>query len=240
MANIETYYLVDFENVNEKGLESSDELGEHDHIYIFYTKNTPKISMEVLSKINKAKLHFYNIPVGKQSLDMSLVTVLGYLIGKNGSNCRYVIVSKDNDYKQSILLLKKLSSKDIKQQVSINSTSKNNSTQKSVKEVKKITTLSKSNSIKESVSSTIENHKSTDNSQKRVQLNLEVQKAIRDAHYPLDYPLIINEVASIVVKHYGERLFADNVYQELKETYAYNYLGIYNIVKPIIKKFSKK
>lgn len=36
MANIETYYLVDFENVNEKGLESSDELGEHDHIYIFY------------------------------------------------------------------------------------------------------------------------------------------------------------------------------------------------------------
>ena len=85
MANIETYYLVDFENVNEKGLESSDELGEHDHICIFYTKNTPKISMEVLSKINKAKLHFYNIPVGKQSLDMSLVTVLGYLIGKNGS-----------------------------------------------------------------------------------------------------------------------------------------------------------
>lgn len=137
MANIETYYLVDFENVNEKGLESSDELGEHDHICIFYTKNTPKISMEVLSKINKAKLHFYNIPVGKQSLDMSLVTVLGYLIGKNSSNCRYVIVSKDNDYKQSILLLKKLSSKDIKQQVSINSTSKNNSTQKSVKEVKK-------------------------------------------------------------------------------------------------------
>lgn len=65
MANIETYYLVDFENVNEKGLESSDELGEHDHICIFYTKNTPKISMEVLSKINKAKLHFYNIPVGK-------------------------------------------------------------------------------------------------------------------------------------------------------------------------------
>ena len=220
MANIETYYLVDFENVNEKGLESSDELGEHDHIYIFYTKNTPKISMEVLSKINKAKLHFCNIPVGKQSLDMSLVTVLGY--------------------KQSILLLKKLSSKDIKQQVSINSTSKNNSTQKSVKEVKKIDTLSKSNSTKESVSSTIEKHKSTDNSQKRVQLNLEVQKAIKDAHYPLDYPLIINEVASIVVKHYGERLFADNVYQELKETYAYNYLGIYNIVKPIIKKFSKK
>ena len=113
MANIETYYLVDFENVNEKGLESSDELGEHDHICIFYTKNTPKISMEVLSKINKAKLHFYNIPVGKQSLDMSLVTVLGYLIGKNGSNCRYVIVSKDNDYKQSILLLKKLQTQHI-------------------------------------------------------------------------------------------------------------------------------
>ena len=32
MANIETYYLVDFENVNEKGLESSDELLSLIHI----------------------------------------------------------------------------------------------------------------------------------------------------------------------------------------------------------------
>ena len=43
MANIETYYLVDFENVNEKGLESSDELGEHDHIYcLLYTSPSPR------------------------------------------------------------------------------------------------------------------------------------------------------------------------------------------------------
>ena len=46
MANIETYYLVDFENVNEKGLESSDELGEHDHIYIY--------------KNERKNIHFFN------------------------------------------------------------------------------------------------------------------------------------------------------------------------------------
>lgn len=39
MPNIETYYLIDFENVNDAGLACQNQLGKHDHIHIFSTKN---------------------------------------------------------------------------------------------------------------------------------------------------------------------------------------------------------
>lgn len=34
MPSLETYYLIDFENVNEDGLSGSENLGIHDHIYL--------------------------------------------------------------------------------------------------------------------------------------------------------------------------------------------------------------
>ena len=39
MSNVETYYLIDFENVNNAGLICSRHLDYHDHIHIFSTKN---------------------------------------------------------------------------------------------------------------------------------------------------------------------------------------------------------
>lgn len=38
MSDIETYYLIDFENVNHAGLSCSGKLTGHDHIHIFSTK----------------------------------------------------------------------------------------------------------------------------------------------------------------------------------------------------------
>ena len=38
MSNVETYYLIDFENVNNAGLICSRHLDYHDHIHIFSTK----------------------------------------------------------------------------------------------------------------------------------------------------------------------------------------------------------
>lgn len=62
MANIETYYLVDFENVNEKGLESSDELGEHDHIYIFILKIPLKSVWKYFLKLIRQSYIFVIFP----------------------------------------------------------------------------------------------------------------------------------------------------------------------------------
>ena len=50
MNNMETYYLVDFENVHNEGVEHISSLSKDDHIHIFYTKNALNISLEIYSK----------------------------------------------------------------------------------------------------------------------------------------------------------------------------------------------
>ena len=99
MTSIETFYLIDFENVHEEGLNGADKLGAHDHVHFFSTRNAPKISFQILKDFNSAHLYSHEIPVGRQSLDMHLVSYLGYLIAEHkNQKCRYVIVSQDTDY----------------------------------------------------------------------------------------------------------------------------------------------
>ena len=94
---METFYLIDFENVHNEGLENIDSLPKDDHVHIFSTENALNIRMDlVLSKEIDIQGHI--VPVRKQSLDMHLVSYLGYLLGVNGKQCAYVIVSKDTDY----------------------------------------------------------------------------------------------------------------------------------------------
>ncbi len=98
MALIETYYLIDFENVKEDNLLGA-KLGEFDQVHIFSTENVPKISIRLLSVFNATKVFSHVVAVGKQSLDMHLVSYLGYLLGKNeNEKARYIIISQDTDY----------------------------------------------------------------------------------------------------------------------------------------------
>ena len=90
-------FLIDFENVHEKGLEGIGELSPDDAVHLFYTKNASKISLDILSEV-KAKLAFHKVNVGKQSLDMQLVSYLGYLIGTVGHEPEYIIVSNDTGF----------------------------------------------------------------------------------------------------------------------------------------------
>ena len=90
-------FLIDFENVHEKGLEGIGELSPDDAVHLFYTKNASKISLDILSEV-KAKLAFHKVNVGKQSLDMQLVSYLGYLIGTVGHDPEYIIISNDTGF----------------------------------------------------------------------------------------------------------------------------------------------
>lgn len=116
MPRIETYFLIDFENVKEDGIVCSDKLTECDHIHIFSTENTPKITFNTLARLNDADLNIHVVPCGKQSLDMHLVSYLGYLTGLNNisqKNYKYIIVSKDSDYDNIISFFKQLTNIDI-------------------------------------------------------------------------------------------------------------------------------
>ena len=74
-------YLIDFENVHEEGFASLGRLGDRDAVYCFFTKNVAKISMAALAGMRSGQLHFIEAESGKQSLDLALVSYLGYLIG---------------------------------------------------------------------------------------------------------------------------------------------------------------
>ena len=220
MSDIETYYLVDFENVNEEGLSCSGKLKSHNHIHIFSTKNAPKISFDTLTSFNSIELCSHIVPAKKQSLDMHLVSYLGYLIGKNSSSkCKYVIVSKDTDYDNVISFFKELNSSDITRQKSIDQVSKQNSTQ--------------TPSVTKTAAKADKNNAIPAVSEKKSQLNIIIQHAVRNAGHS---PAISNKVASIVIKHFCEDTFLSNIHNELRGTYP-NYSDIYKIIKPVIKQF---
>ena len=96
---LETYYLIDYENVTGKGLTGCDQLAKNDHILIFFTKNAFKIDMRFIADHSGADLQMIQVAAGDQSADMHIVSYLGYLIGQvREKNCRFIVVSKDSDF----------------------------------------------------------------------------------------------------------------------------------------------
>lgn len=218
MSKTETYYLIDFENVNEDGLSISEKLTKHDHIHLFYTKNTPKIDIKILNNLNSANLSTHKIPAGKQSLDMHLVSYLGYLIGSHKSNNDYVIISKDSDYNNIISFWKKQNNTKITRHKKISDYQKDNKN---------------TNTIANNTNSQKDKETKTKKSDIKCQLNTEIQRAIINADFPRDTS---NNVASIVVKYYEEDKALNTIHNELKKFYP-DYLKIYKIIKPIINKY---
>ena len=94
-------YLIDFESVHEEGFASLGRLGDRDAVYCFFTKNVAKISMAALAGMRSGQLHFIEAESGKQSLDLALVSYLGYLIGTVPNEQCYEIVSNDNGFSKA-------------------------------------------------------------------------------------------------------------------------------------------
>ncbi len=91
-------YLIDFENVHEEGFSAIGHLEERDAVYCFFTRNVAKISMSCLSGMHNGQLHFIEAESGKQSLDLALVSFLGYLIGSRPHELDFEIISNDNGF----------------------------------------------------------------------------------------------------------------------------------------------
>lgn len=109
MIKIETFYLIDYENVRGEGLIGCKDLGKTDHIVIFFTQNAKSIDMRDISNHGSAQLEMIEVPAGKQSADIHISSYIGYLIGKYDKNCKIVIVSKDTDFDNVIKFWKELS-----------------------------------------------------------------------------------------------------------------------------------
>lgn len=55
MKIIKTYYLIDYENVGSEGFKGCEKLRETDIIHLFYTDNSRKIDLDILSMITESQ-----------------------------------------------------------------------------------------------------------------------------------------------------------------------------------------
>ncbi|MCI9557692.1 PIN domain-containing protein [Candidatus Ventrimonas sp. KK005] len=95
-----TYYLIDYENTGENGLEGLLDLESSDKVVIFYSENADKMSFDLHQQLQEcdAVIEFQKIAVGKKNaLDFQLAAYLGYLMAKE-ENGQFCIVSKDLGY----------------------------------------------------------------------------------------------------------------------------------------------
>lgn len=93
--------FVDFENVHNTGLNGLENLTENEIVYLFYSKNTPHLPMDLVGKISASPALISPIEsgVGKNAMDFVIATFLGYKIKEYGNVDDYYILSKDKGYK---------------------------------------------------------------------------------------------------------------------------------------------
>lgn len=215
MIEIETYYLIDYENVGSEGLFGCYELNKSDHIIIFFTKNARKIDMSEIANHGDADLNMIEVPSGKQSIDIHIGSYLGYLAGINkGKDCRIVIISKDTDYDNVIKFWK-------------TQTGVKSSRAQQIKASTSKATIAKQAAVSKKSSSKASGAEKT-------KLNQEVMQAVRAAGFDAKAG---NSVAQLVVGLYGKDRFMNEVHNALKDKYP-DYIEMYRAIKSTLSKYT--
>ena len=96
------YFLIDFENVADAGLNGFFDLTAEDTVDIFYTQKNNRLSMDFfksyLERGSAAALCLRKVAAGNQALDLQLASFLGSLIAGSREGCEYCIISKDKGF----------------------------------------------------------------------------------------------------------------------------------------------
>lgn len=215
VIGIETYYLIDYENVGSKGLSGCDKLNKSDHIVIFFTKNAKKIDMSEIANHGDAELEMIEVPAGKQSTDIHIGSYLGYLAGTyKGKDCSIVIISNDTDFDNVIIFWK-------------TKTGVKSSRAQQIKVSTPKATIAKQAAVSKKSSANVSGAKKT-------KLNQEVMQAIRKAGFDAT---VGNSVAQLVTGLYGDDCFMNEVHNGLRKKYT-NYLAVYEAIKPILSEYT--
>ncbi|MCM1506224.1 MAG: PIN domain-containing protein [Ruminococcus flavefaciens] len=99
------YYLIDYENVHQTGMNGIEKLTEKDRLVIFYTANAETLTFSLYEKLVqcKAEIQLYKVQCGaKNALDFQLATFLGYILGDNpDTDCHIISSDKGYEYVRS-------------------------------------------------------------------------------------------------------------------------------------------
>ena len=250
-----TYYLIDFENVNEVGLAGCEQLKSTDYIHLFYTDHARKINLDLCANHGNARLFLHKAPASKQSLDMHLVSYLGYLIGRNhGRNYSYIIISKDTDYDNLIKFWKEKYHVKVGRKATISSENTTNETNakagQAAAKAKQSTkakqtaakpkqTATKTNPAAASTQTAAKTKQTAEKSSQTAKSNGSKSSLYGEVHQLINksYDLqTANTVATMVVKSYSDKQILAKVHNELQNAYPDKYLDVYALIKPIIAK----
>lgn len=229
---METFYLVDFENVHNEGIKNLCSLSKKDHVHIFTTENAPKIRIDYAfsKEIEKKGIErqCYIVPEGKESLDKHLVSYLGNLLGVHGKQAVYVIVSKDKDYDNIISFWETEGYINICRESAI--PDKTSAQSKTVSQNKTKKVSANTQTVNSKISAGMDYIFFGDD---RSELNLFMQHGLIAMGYQRN---VANRVCSYVVAHCNDERMLSGIHNELKREYN-DCSEVYEDVKTILEKF---
>ncbi len=250
-----TIYLIDFENVSIGGLKGAAELGQQDLVFLFSSKNAARLTTATLATFNSTTLKFVEVPVKKQSLDMHLVSYLGYLIGTTDAE-HFIIISNDHDYDNIMdfwrangrnvtierrgsisaeaAAQKAASSAKTRRSRNSSKTGEERKPQQSVntpEEKKPVTeTADNTRSKKRTPDKTAETAKADNTS-----APADKTAAIKEALSKVYDENVCTDVLNIISSHSEEHNPLTSIHNDLRDTYKDpDYLDIYKLIKPIL------
>lgn len=222
---METYYLIDFENVHSDGLTNIESMSKEDHVHIFSTQNAREIRLDIVGL--NCDIKSYVVPIRKQSVDMHLVSYLGHLLGSHGKNCNYVIISKDKDYDNIVMFWKEEGYPNISRKEKLPG---NAPVQK--KTLTQVTTQIQSNSqtLNSKISAGMAYKFEGDD---RSELNIFMQHGLVAMGYDSNTS---NRICKFVVAHCNDERMLSGIHNDLKGAFS-DYSVVYEDVKSILEKF---
>lgn len=223
---METFYLIDFENVHNDGIANIESMTKEEHVHIFSTQNATNIRQDIFWLKEDRDIKPHLVPVRKQSLDMHLVSYLGYLLGVYGKECSYVIISKDKDYDNIVKFWKEEGYPNISRKEKWPGTA---STQR-----QKTQTVSQTKSNVQTVNSKISAGMAYEFAgDDRSELNLFMQHGLVDIGYDGNSA---NRICKFVIAHCNDERMLNRIHNDFKNTFN-NYSEVYEDVKSILEKF---
>ena len=221
---METFYLIDFENVHNNGIANIDNLSNEEHVHIFSTQNALNIRPEVFWL--KSDINAHLVPVRNQSLDMHLVSYLGYIIGIYGKECKYVVVSKDKDYDNIIEFWKKEGCSHICREIEIPKKDLNRAELENELIKRGTNTQRLNHKISEGMNCNF-------SGEDRSELNNFVQHGLVELGYIANDA---NKVCKYVITHCNDEQMLNKIHNDIKREFD-DYSKVYQDIKIVLEKF---
>ncbi len=214
IPNVKTFILVDYENVGLDAFIDVEKIDpEKERVCLFSTEKAPRIPTATVAKIlevhrqNVDVFTIHEVPVKNQSVDMHLVSYLGYLIGVYGTSCNYVIRSSDTDYDNIVKYWRTREKVNVKR------------IGKTVVKPQTTPNPSAAENIEISPSPLPSTPAVPTTPPKNIDWNIVMQRAISEAGFS---PKVGGQVASIVCKGRNDTNFPTTVFEKIKSAFPNN------------------